>query len=257
MQRVFWAFTEGAVATALLVAGGNDALGALQAASIVFGLPFNFILFGMMYCTVKMCAISEQFDLEGNHSQHLPEPDNHSWKMPVFGGVFNFVESFVSLGMVHKDRVNRGMHKPTPSQVSEFFIGLFLPPLSVYRILTHLQYSAIPKLLLTATYVVFFMTWIAMFGSSAINFGFVAFGFLAFFLNGILLAVLRMEVREKYALDGNLPCDFLISSFFYFQVLCQILYEFEVGIPVNPASELEGKGKDHKIFVEPEEEIRA
>ena len=39
-QRVFWAFTEGAVATALLVAGGSRALAALQAASIVFGLPF-------------------------------------------------------------------------------------------------------------------------------------------------------------------------------------------------------------------------
>jgi len=40
LQRVVWAFTEGAVATALLVAGGSDALGALQAAAIVFGLPF-------------------------------------------------------------------------------------------------------------------------------------------------------------------------------------------------------------------------
>jgi hypothetical protein len=177
--------------------------------------------------------------------------------MPIFGGVFNFVESFVSLGMVHEDRVNRGMHKPAPSQVSEFFIGLFIPPLSVYRVLTHLQYNAIPKLILTAAYTVFFMAWIAMFGSSAINFGFVAFGFLAFFLNGTLLAVLRMEVREKYALDGNVPYDFLISSFFYFQVLCQILYEFEVGIPVDPSSELEGKGKDHEICVESEEEIRA
>lgn len=46
-QRVFWAFTEGAVATGLLVAGGNDALKSLQAASIVFGLPFNFFLIFM------------------------------------------------------------------------------------------------------------------------------------------------------------------------------------------------------------------
>ena len=40
LQRVFWALTEGAVATALLKAGGGTALGALQAGSIVFGLPF-------------------------------------------------------------------------------------------------------------------------------------------------------------------------------------------------------------------------
>merc|ERR1712176_662561 len=38
IQRVFWAITEGAVATALLVAGGPEALRALQAAGIVFSL---------------------------------------------------------------------------------------------------------------------------------------------------------------------------------------------------------------------------
>ena len=32
-QRVFWALVEGATATALLVAGGKDALGALQVGS--------------------------------------------------------------------------------------------------------------------------------------------------------------------------------------------------------------------------------
>mmetsp|Transcript_14103 Transcript_14103/g.16323 ORF Transcript_14103/g.16323 Transcript_14103/m.16323 type:complete len:115 (-) Transcript_14103:38-382(-) len=38
IQRVFWAVTEGAVACALLIAGDTQALKALQAASIVFGL---------------------------------------------------------------------------------------------------------------------------------------------------------------------------------------------------------------------------
>mmetsp|Transcript_15818 Transcript_15818/g.40175 ORF Transcript_15818/g.40175 Transcript_15818/m.40175 type:complete len:652 (+) Transcript_15818:403-2358(+) len=43
-QRVFWAFTEGAAATALLVAGGKDAITAVQTASILAGLPYTFIL---------------------------------------------------------------------------------------------------------------------------------------------------------------------------------------------------------------------
>ena len=30
IQRIFWALVEGATATALLVAGGSEALGALQ-----------------------------------------------------------------------------------------------------------------------------------------------------------------------------------------------------------------------------------
>ena len=48
-MRVFWATTEGVVAAALLVAGGADALNALQAAAISSGLPFVFILLFMMY----------------------------------------------------------------------------------------------------------------------------------------------------------------------------------------------------------------
>ena len=43
-QRVFWALTQGACATALLTAGGEEALKALQAASVAAGLPFTVVL---------------------------------------------------------------------------------------------------------------------------------------------------------------------------------------------------------------------
>ena len=47
LQRVLWAFTEGAAATALLKGGGGDpnrSLRSLQAVSIVGGLPFTILL---------------------------------------------------------------------------------------------------------------------------------------------------------------------------------------------------------------------
>lgn len=44
VQRVFWALTEGACATALLTAGGKDALTALQTVSIIAGLPYTVIV---------------------------------------------------------------------------------------------------------------------------------------------------------------------------------------------------------------------
>ena len=44
IQRIFWALTEGACATALLKAGGSDALSALQTASIASGLPYTVLL---------------------------------------------------------------------------------------------------------------------------------------------------------------------------------------------------------------------
>ena len=46
-QRVFWAVTEGVVATVLLLAGG---LKALQAAALTSALPFIFVLLLMAYC---------------------------------------------------------------------------------------------------------------------------------------------------------------------------------------------------------------
>ncbi|UOM33492.1 BCCT family transporter [Acuticoccus sp. I52.16.1] len=46
IQRIFWATTEGAVAAVLLVAGG---LNALQAAAVVAGFPFAFVLIALAW----------------------------------------------------------------------------------------------------------------------------------------------------------------------------------------------------------------
>ncbi len=51
--RVFWAMSEGAVAIALLVAGGEQALNALQAAAIASGLPFLIILLFMIFAIMQ------------------------------------------------------------------------------------------------------------------------------------------------------------------------------------------------------------
>jgi BCCT family betaine/carnitine transporter len=48
-QRIFWAVMEGVIAGVLLFGGGKDALGALQAAAIIVGLPFTAVLIAMCY----------------------------------------------------------------------------------------------------------------------------------------------------------------------------------------------------------------
>ncbi|WP_304455580.1 BCCT family transporter [Nocardiopsis sp. YSL2] len=48
-QRAFWAIAEGGVTLILLVLGGENALAALQAASVVTGLPFALILLFMIW----------------------------------------------------------------------------------------------------------------------------------------------------------------------------------------------------------------
>merc|ERR1712232_428271 len=64
-QRIFWALTEGATAIALLYSGknvkgpfgdpGEGGLRALQAASIIMGLPYTFMLFWYSQALVQVC----------------------------------------------------------------------------------------------------------------------------------------------------------------------------------------------------------
>jgi choline-glycine betaine transporter len=59
-QRIFWAFTEGAVAIALLNVGKDlqdpdAALKALRSASLITGLPYTFVLFYAGYSLVLLC----------------------------------------------------------------------------------------------------------------------------------------------------------------------------------------------------------
>ncbi len=47
-QRIFWATMEGLIAAALLVGGGADALGAIQAVAVTVGLPFTAVMLVMV-----------------------------------------------------------------------------------------------------------------------------------------------------------------------------------------------------------------
>ena len=49
-QRIFWAVTEGVIASVLLLAGGLDAL---QTAAIASGFPFALLMVGMCFALFK------------------------------------------------------------------------------------------------------------------------------------------------------------------------------------------------------------
>merc|ERR1719189_194101 len=59
MQRVFWALSEGAVASVLLTSGENtsDSLKALQTVSLIGAIPFTFVLLGEVLATHKTFLI--------------------------------------------------------------------------------------------------------------------------------------------------------------------------------------------------------
>jgi BCCT family betaine/carnitine transporter len=51
VQRVFWAVMESCIAAALLIGGGADALGAIQAVAVSVGLPFTLVMLVMCLST--------------------------------------------------------------------------------------------------------------------------------------------------------------------------------------------------------------
>ena len=73
-QRIFWAFTEGATATALLVAGGREALTALQASSICAGLPFGILMLLLVPSTLSaMQDMADERDALAHYCKKLVE----------------------------------------------------------------------------------------------------------------------------------------------------------------------------------------
>ena len=65
VQRVFWVIIEGVIAAALLFGGGDDALGALQAAAITVGLPFTLVLLVMCVSLYMGLEHERKYVLEG------------------------------------------------------------------------------------------------------------------------------------------------------------------------------------------------
>jgi hypothetical protein len=230
IQHLFWAFTEGAVATALLSAGGADALGALQAASIIFGLPFTLLVLYMCQSIICMCEQPEANSDSVNEIQEFVVSKGFS--MSIFGGIFDVFEYVVSFGNVHEERVKRGMDLPTSFQTTQFFVALFLPFVSLRNALNCMNPKDSSKalvLFISGVYALTFAAMITFFVLALKSAVFVALGWTCFFINGCILTSVRKNVREKLNLSGNAFEDFVTSSFSYPQVLVQILVEYQEG----------------------------
>ncbi|WP_226911321.1 BCCT family transporter [Gallaecimonas mangrovi] len=87
-QRIFWALTEGAVAIALLVAGGKDGLKALQTLSIASALPFAIVMLFMCYALwkalrvegLKQSSLRYSVSPPGQAGSAAPRAAGYTWK---------------------------------------------------------------------------------------------------------------------------------------------------------------------------------
>lgn len=186
LQRVFWALTEGATATALLYAGGDKALTALQTVSIASGVPYTIMLCFM--CVALWRAVKvEAGDLNPNGP--------------------HFTTGLLDV-----------LSTPNFESVSKVCISIFAPWYSMGiaagmiekrngRMWTHMLIMALPFYACTAALVVGYLGY---FSAEICYVGWtLLLGFFAY-ATGI-----RNSIRDKHEINGNVAEDFFAVSLLY------------------------------------------
>lgn len=219
IRRMFWAVTHGALATALLSSGGSTALRAVQAASVICGLPCVILLLYIMQCVFLFCHAAEKL----TNDECYEFPDQPEFSMPVYGGIFNIMEFASTFGNVHKSRIELGIDVPTSPQCIEFIRGLLVPFISMYQVLsfaypTRLCVNAVAA----SVYGLCYIGWITMFSLSRSHPGLLAWASTSFFVCGALMGKIRSRFRSKYNIQGNNAADFLTGLILWPQVLAQM-----------------------------------
>ena len=220
IQRIFWALTEGATATALLNAGGEEGLAALQSMSIASGVPYTILLCFMcvaLWRAVKMEA--------GDLDPHGPK----------------FTTTLLEV-----------LSSPTRESVKKVLLAVIAPWYSMgnaaYKIGNKDHQRWVYMLLLAIP----FYLWIILMALepvvSAISY--VAWTVLcAFFAYGTSI---RYAIREKDHIYGNIVEDFFAVMVLYpfaaYQMEHHMDHGYDLGNPVyetdqsvNHSHEVDGK----------------
>lgn len=180
-QRIFWALTEGACATALLKAGGTVALDALRSVSITAGLPYMFILLFM--CVAMWRAVKEEAgDIDENTGDFASS---------IFD-VFDFV-SFNS--------------------VKRLFIAIVAPWWPAGQAAAKVYHKKSCSYMVTMA--VLFYGWMLLEILQLVDVGLAYVGWVV--LCGFFAYVvgIRSAIREKFNLLGNIAEDALLVVFIY------------------------------------------
>lgn len=184
-QRVFWALTEGATATALLYAGGTDALQALQAVSIAAGLPYTILLCFM--CVALWRAVQmEAGDLDPNGPQFsisLFNPISRPSCSAVFKLLLATVAPWYVIGIAAERR------KPSsPRGMACYMILMGVP----------------------------FYAWIAMMVAELLPVHGISYvGWAVLFLFFGVATAIRTGIREEDGIHGSMVEDFFVVMLLY------------------------------------------
>jgi len=220
LQRIFWGIAEGAVAFSLLEAGGDEAISALQTASIAAGLPFCMIMIGMVIATYQMFIDMERDDPDFMKTQNaqveaaakersLQKGPERRWKRRLLEYVNNTVMGVVCCG------------KPN---IVDLLKAIVFPCLVDYETLTA---AAMEPWFGTVLSAVFFFLFILFHVLEAAERGMWCFGWMCYFAFVAITALNRSAVRNKFNLRGDAMCDCCMVFWFYPCAVLQVNQEVE------------------------------
>jgi len=205
IQRVFWALSEGAVAIVLLASTKGAALSALRDLSIMAGLPLTIVL------TLMTLSLWRALAAEADDANLM------TWKMPLYGGIFDWVEYVSKLCKTAL---------PEKKQAVYFLQGLFLPPWLVFTTLRKIRddnkQGLIEDALLSVASGITFFFFILMHALQPVEGGLHGIGWTAYIAFTMVVSYTRCVTRVRYNIPGSGLEDFLATLVFYPQVIAQI-----------------------------------
>uniref|UniRef100_A0A7S0X6I6 BCCT family transporter n=1 Tax=Mantoniella antarctica TaxID=81844 RepID=A0A7S0X6I6_9CHLO len=204
-QKIFWAFTEGAVATALLKAGGADALGAIQAVSICAGLPYTIAL--CFLCTSLWRALK----IDAGDEDIM---QGAQWST----GTLDMFDAFNPRGC--------NVEKTPRFSIAERVLSLSkaagAPFIGIYNAARHLYGDGAAAKMHGFLGLSWFLCWLAFLGMSAADsdYGMIGWTFYTFMV--LHITFLRKNMRDAHNIYGSIAEDFLAAFVMYPNTLSQI-----------------------------------
>lgn len=224
-RRMFWLVTVGALTTALLTKGGAAALAAIQAGIVICGVPCAILLCYMLQSITLMCHQTAD-----NQVGDYEFPNQNEFSMPVYGGVFNILEYAASLGKVNEASRDRGKSTVTKAQAIEFLKGVLVPFVTMWQVLS-VAYPQNPRtnvylvVCQALSYLALLCFWLAPHWWQDLE----SLIWTPLAIHGGILVIVRSAFRARYQIRSNAIADVITSTFFWPQVLSQmVLYHREV-----------------------------
>ena len=214
LQKIFWCWTEGAVAIALLVAGdkagGNKALSAIRAVSIVAGLPFTFMLCFMCTSTWRALKIDagDEDICQANH-----------WSSGLLDAadLFN-VRPAVGEPISHRYSVME--------RVQSLATAVVAPTIGVFKTCeSEFGAGAVIGKVQAFFHASFFYLWFVLLCMSGMDDQWAYLGWTFFLFHVIQVTALRAATRETHGIYGNLMEDFFVCLVLYPDAVSQLHFQ--------------------------------